>query len=136
ASAGRGSVRALSPGPPRRRGRRRGAGGMAVGPRRDTGRRMSRLFVFGLGFSALTLARRLTANGWKVAGTVRSAEKAERLAADGIEATVFDGTAAGAEVGAMLDGADHVLVSIPPGEDGDPVLGHHRADLAARSGAI
>jgi nucleoside-diphosphate-sugar epimerase len=38
---------------------------------------------------------------------------------------------AGEELSAALAEADHVLVSIPPGEAGDPVLNLHRADLAA-----
>ncbi len=97
---------------------------------------MSRLFVFGLGYSALTLARRLTERGWTVAGTVRTPEKAGRLRAGGIEATVFDGARAGPDVGRALDGADHVLVSIAPDDGGDPVIGHHAAELCARAGAI
>jgi hypothetical protein len=31
-----------------------------------------RLFVFGLGYSALALAARLRAKGWSIAGTCRS----------------------------------------------------------------
>jgi len=97
---------------------------------------MSKIFIFGLGFSAMTLARRLMADGWQVAGSVRSPEKASVLRDEGVEAVVFDGTAPGRDVAEALDGADHVAVSIPPGEAGDPVLGHHRADIAARAGEI
>ncbi len=94
------------------------------------------LFVFGLGLSATTLARRLLAQGWTVAGTVRTPEKAERLADQGIAAVIFDGTGPGDDVAAALDGATHVLQSIKPGEGGDPVLLHHGADLAARADTI
>lgn len=97
---------------------------------------MSKLFVFGLGFSAMTLTRRLRSRGWAVAGTVRSAEKAAVLAAEGVDAVTFDGTGPGADVPEALDGADHVVVSIPPGEGGDPVLRFHHADLAGRAGSI
>ncbi|MEJ8570855.1 SDR family oxidoreductase [Microbaculum marinum] len=97
---------------------------------------MSKLFIFGLGFSALTLSRRLMAQGWQVAGTVRTPEKAAALRAEGVGAVVFDGREAGRDVPAALAGADHVAVSIPPGEAGDPVLLHHRADLAEWTGAI
>ena len=48
----------------------------------------SLLFVFGLGYSALRLARRLKAIGFQVSGTVRSEEKAARLRAEGIAARV------------------------------------------------
>src|SRR3546814_19155508 len=51
---------------------------------------VGRLFCFGLGFSALALARRLAASGWAIAGTTRSAEKAAPLTAAGIAAYVFD----------------------------------------------
>ena len=40
----------------------------------------SLLFVFGLGYSALHLARRLKAKGIQVSGTVRSEDKAATLA--------------------------------------------------------
>ncbi|HMA14733.1 MAG: SDR family oxidoreductase [Bacteroidota bacterium] len=88
-----------------------------------------RLFCFGLGFSALALARRLLAAGWAVAGTTRSAEKAAALAAEGIEVFVFDRhrpLPAGA-----LTGVTHLLVSIAPDDAGDPVLDRHAADIAA-----
>ncbi len=97
---------------------------------------MNRIFIFGLGFSAMTLARRLMAKGWRVAGSVRTPEKAAALRDEGVEAVVFDGAAPGPDVAAALRGATHVAQSIPPGEAGDPVLIHHRADLAARAGDI
>ncbi|MEP1599070.1 MAG: SDR family NAD(P)-dependent oxidoreductase, partial [Hyphomonas sp.] len=51
----------------------------------------SLLFVFGLGYSALRLARRLKAIGFQVSGTVRSEEKAARLRAEGIAAQAWSG---------------------------------------------
>jgi hypothetical protein len=104
------------------------------GNRRATS--VSRLFVFGLGYTAQCLTRRLMAQGWTVAGTVRAEDRAQALRDAGIEAVVFDGAGSGAEVARALDDADHVLVSIAPPEGGDPVLGHHRADIAARAGAL
>jgi uncharacterized protein YbjT (DUF2867 family) len=82
------------------------------------------LFCFGLGYSALSLARRLRAEGMGVSGTVRSAEKAAALEAEGIAAHLFDGTGPIAET--TLAGATHLLLSVPPGPSGDPVLRHHR----------
>lgn len=95
-----------------------------------------RLFCFGLGYSALALARRLMAAGWRVSGTTRpgnkaSEEKAAALAAEGIETFVFDrGTPLG-DPAAALAGATHLLGSVPPDAEGDPVLDRHRADIAA-----
>lgn len=90
-----------------------------------------RLFVFGLGYTALVLARRLKAKGWRIAGTVQSEEKRAALAAEGIAAFVFDGNQPLAEAATALAGTTHLLQSIPPNADGDPVLRHHRQDLAA-----
>src|SRR5688572_26093853 len=90
-----------------------------------------RLFVFGLGYTGLALARRLKAKGWRVAGTVQSEAKRAALAADGIAAFVFEGRLPMAEAAAALSGTTHLLQSIPPGADGDAVLRHHGQDVAA-----
>ena len=90
-----------------------------------------RLFVFGLGYSALAFVERVRGQATGIAGTVRTAEKADRLRASGIAAHVFDGSAPGAGVRAALGEATHLLVSVAPGEAGDPVLAHHAADIAA-----
>lgn len=78
------------------------------------------LFIFGLGYSGLEIARLAAAAGWSVAGTVTGADKAGRLAAEGIEAHLFDGTAPLAA--RELETASHVLCTIAPGDAGDPAL--------------
>jgi len=90
---------------------------------------MKHLFCFGLGYSASHLARRLATQGWRVSGTARTREGADKIAAEGFAALVFDGTGPGAGVGDALQDATHVLVSVPPQEGGDAVLRHHAADL-------
>lgn len=79
-----------------------------------------RLFIFGLGYSGLEIARLARAEGWTVAGTCTTADKAARLAEQGLETYVFDGTAA------LPDGAlresPHVLCTVSPGSAGDPAL--------------
>ena len=88
----------------------------------------SRLFCFGLGYTALALANALAAQGFRIAGTTRTIEKAERLAGLGIEVSIFDGTVPpGAEA---LAEVTHLLVSVPPDTGGDVVIRHHRAALA------
>jgi nucleoside-diphosphate-sugar epimerase len=89
------------------------------------------LFVFGLGYSAGAFARTMKGRADPIGGTVRTEEKAARLRAEGIAAVVFDGKAPGAGVGAALANATHLLVSIAPGEEGDPVLTHHAGDILA-----
>jgi nucleoside-diphosphate-sugar epimerase len=92
----------------------------------------SHLFCFGLGYSALALARRLIASGWVVTGTCRSAEKAAALREAGFSATLFNREQ---PVDAMaLDGVTHLLVSVPPDAAGDPVLARHGNDIAALPG--
>jgi nucleoside-diphosphate-sugar epimerase len=88
-----------------------------------------RLFVFGLGYTALALARALQAEGWRVAGTTRSAAKQARLAEAGIEAHLFERGRPLAEPAAALAGTSHLLSSVAPDEAGDPVLDQHLADL-------
>lgn len=70
---------------------------------------MSRLFVFGLGYTAKAIAAALP-DGWTV------------------EATGSDGGIAFEDdraVRAALSRASHVLSSVPPGADGDPVLSRY-----------
>jgi nucleoside-diphosphate-sugar epimerase len=92
-----------------------------------TGTAHPRLFCFGFGASAAALARRLVPEGFAVAGTTRDREKAETMLTRGIEAFPFDGS--GPLDDGTLDGASHVLVSIPPDSDGDPVLRQARGAL-------
>ncbi len=70
---------------------------------------MSNLFVFGMGYSASVLADRLRGEGWQVDGTGRGGN------------VDFIDTAA---VTAALEGASHVLSSVPPdrASGADPVL--------------
>ncbi|NIA67942.1 SDR family oxidoreductase [Pelagibius litoralis] len=93
-----------------------------------------RLFCFGLGFSALALARRLKGQGWALAGTTRSPEKATALAAEGIEVFLFDRDRPLADPAAALAGTTHLLISIAPDDLGDPVLDLHGSQLAALGG--
>ena len=90
---------------------------------------MSKLVVFGLGYTAQVFARRMTAKGWRVHGTSRGAEQASALRARGFEMSVFTGNAPDESAREALRRATHVLVSIAPGAEGDCVLSHHADDL-------
>ena len=97
-----------------------------------TGRPPNRLFCFGIGFSAQALIRRLDRHAWAIAGTVTSDAAAFELRRHhAIEAFVFDGSRPVAGLRDTLADATHLLVSVPPGAAGDPVLIHHAADIAA-----
>ncbi len=91
---------------------------------------MSRLFAFGLGFSALALGKRLAAEGWEIAGTARDDGKVARLRSQGFEATRFAGSTANDDLPSLLEGTTHLLHSVPPGPDGDPVLNAYRDEIA------
>jgi dTDP-4-dehydrorhamnose reductase len=99
----------------------------------DEDARMSRLFSFGLGYSAETLSRRLARKGWSIAGTARDAANIERLKAQGYAVTRFAGETDNPELPKLFTGTTHLLLSIPPGVEGDPVLRHYRAEIAALS---
>lgn len=88
------------------------------------------LFCFGLGYSAMALSRRLDAAGWTIRGTCRKPARKAALGALGISAAIFDGETP-MEPATLLQGATHVLLSIPPGAAGDPAFEHHAADIAA-----
>src|SRR5262247_1471214 len=88
-----------------------------------------KLFCFGLGFSAMHLARRLQREGWAVAGTCRSEEKRQALQAAGIAAHLFDRGRPVTEAAAVLRDVTHIVSSIPPDEAGDAVLDQHLQEL-------
>jgi nucleoside-diphosphate-sugar epimerase len=92
------------------------------------------LFCFGLGYCAVALADRLRREGWQVGGTSRTAEAQAELARRGITAQLFERGRPLADPPAVLAGATHVLTSVPPDGDGDPVLDVHGADLASLRG--
>lgn len=90
---------------------------------------MSTLVCIGLGYTARVFAARVSAQGWRVIGTAKTADGAARVASLGYEAIPFDGTAPSAVLRNALASATHVLVSAPPDAAGDPFLRHHAGDL-------
>ncbi len=89
-----------------------------------------RLFCFGLGYTARVLADRLAGAGWPVAGTEpgSSARVKPYRVYPFYRGHVLDDAAT------ALAGATHILSSVPPDEQGDPVLDCHGADIAALDG--
>jgi nucleoside-diphosphate-sugar epimerase len=78
-----------------------------------------RLFIFGPGYSAGHFVRRFGGEFLHVAGTVRGTRR-ENLA--GIEAHSFSDNGHDRELSERVRDADVLLISIPPGTDGDPVI--------------
>ncbi|MFO7561874.1 MAG: SDR family oxidoreductase [Enhygromyxa sp.] len=91
-----------------------------------------RLFCFGLGYCAERLARRLQPRGFAIAGTTRDvAARREALAEPSWSLYAFDGSEPMANAEAALAGTTHLLHSIMPDEQGDPVLRWHAEQIAA-----
>lgn len=78
---------------------------------------MPTLLIFGLGYTASHLATALRQQGWDVLATGSAGTMA------------FDDAAS---VRLALGAATHVLSSVPPVADGDPVLNTYGAELTAR----
>lgn len=91
---------------------------------------MAHLFAFGMGYSASALSRDLLSRGWRISGTSTRASGIEKMQAAGYTGVLFDGAARSEVAAALMHDATHVLVSAPPGAEGDPVLARHRDDLA------
>ena len=92
---------------------------------------MNHLFCFGLGYTGQALAEVLKNQGWKISGTTRDEETQQMLERKGFNAFLFNSEhSLSANV---LAGVSHVLLSIPPGGDGDPVFLQHGLDLARRA---
>lgn len=79
-----------------------------------------RLFIFGLGYCGLEIAKLARATGWSVAGTSRTPQRLDELRRQGFEAHLFDGSAGVSPE--AVGKASHMLCTIAPGTAGDPVL--------------
>ena len=76
------------------------------------------MLIFGLGYTTSRLAARLRGQGWRVTATRRQAD-GDVLAFDDIR------------VPAAIASATHIVSSVPPADDADPVLTRYGAVLAA-----
>ncbi|MGA0594237.1 SDR family oxidoreductase [Enterovirga sp. CN4-39] len=80
------------------------------------------LVAFGCGYTAEVFASEVRGRFGRVVATARSREKADRISASGLVGRVFPDEGDARALENDLADARAVLVSIPPGEDGDPVL--------------
>ena len=90
---------------------------------------MSHLFCFGFGFSAQHLAQKLSQKGWVISATVRSKNKMKLLKLRNINLQLFNGSNPLEEL-SDLQNSTHVLLSVPPGENGDPVYNLHHNEIS------
>jgi nucleoside-diphosphate-sugar epimerase len=78
-----------------------------------------RLFVFGYGYTARALARRLIPKGWRVFASVRDPAAIAALATDGVVGVAVDDADG---LAAALAGTNAVLITAPPDAEGCPGL--------------
>jgi nucleoside-diphosphate-sugar epimerase len=90
-----------------------------------------KIFCFGFGYTAGFLATKLSSCGWKISGTTTDPEKRDFLKKNDIDARLFDRNRTLADPARAFDGVTHILLSVPPDVDGDPVFDAHGEDLAA-----
>ncbi len=84
---------------------------------------MPTLICFGFGYCAEHFVAAFGQKFDRIFGTVRGPERAAILNAyRAVQAVVFDGAHAAPELDRASAEADCVLVSVPPGDNGDPVL--------------
>jgi nucleoside-diphosphate-sugar epimerase len=77
-----------------------------------------KLFIFGFGYTATRLVKKLSSTSWQYSGTHRNSH------------ILFDGHAPVSNIAEHLNGVTHVLISIPPDRDQkDFVYHHHLNDL-------
>lgn len=87
------------------------------------------LFCFGFGYVARHLAQALS-DEWQVIGTVRSPERQQELREQGYHAFCYgDGLAFPEGAKLALASSSHVLVSIPPGDEGHDAALHAMQEL-------
>ena len=99
-----------------------------------------KLFVFGLGYSSLRFVELSGDRFARISGTVRQPGKREQLDRSGryprLEVHLFDGAACEPVVAARLGEDDVLLISVPPGQAGDPVLAAFAETLRASSARV
>lgn len=86
------------------------------------------MFCFGLGYTARVLADELRADSWSVSGTARSLDSVE-VTDQGVTTHRFERDRPLVMPTRAMTATTHLLVSIPPDADGDPVIDCHGPDI-------
>lgn len=81
-----------------------------------------RVFIFGAGYSGQAIAQELASEAAFIGGTTRESEKLETLRAKGITPFLYTGQGFTPELQEVLVTTTHLIVSIAPTDNGDPVL--------------
>lgn len=95
---------------------------------------MTRLFVFGFGYCARHYLEGPGATAGRVTGTVTSRDAASALSFGRVEILPFSPAGSDPRIPGRLAESDALLVSVPPGERGDPALNAFREALLRSPG--
>lgn len=96
-----------------------------------------RLFCFGYGYTAAAVVAAMKANPkahWDFVGTSREPEKVRALRALGIRTFLLDDDEGLTDPLGMLAGATHILITVPPDDEGCPVFRLHAQDILDTEG--
>ena len=81
-----------------------------------------RMMIFGAGYSGKAIGSLVASQGHTVAGTTRSAEKMPALETSRIRPYVFEGASISPDLSTELRTVTHLVQSIAPGREGDPLI--------------
>src|SRR4051812_25990292 len=95
-----------------------------------------RLFIFGCGYSCASFVRTHGHRFSIISATVRSNASREPLQGLPIELLLMDDAHADPAIGERVANADAILVSVPPGRAGDPVLARYRETIAGSAARV
>ncbi|MCZ7494364.1 SDR family oxidoreductase [Agrobacterium rhizogenes] len=87
------------------------------------------VMIFGAGYSGKAIANALKTEAASVSGTTRSQDKFPNLTAAGMTPLLFDGVQLNDELVAAMGNITHLVQSVAPGKDGDPLLALLDGDL-------
>lgn len=80
------------------------------------------VLILGAGFSGQAIGRAFRPLARSVTGTTRSREKFPVLQAMEMDALVYDGVTISPDLAAVMQRTTHLVQSIAPGKDGDPLM--------------
>lgn len=80
------------------------------------------VMIFGAGYSGKAIANALKTEAATISGTTRSKDKFEALAATGMTPFLFDGARLNDALVTEMANVTHLVQSIAPGKEGDPLL--------------
>jgi nucleoside-diphosphate-sugar epimerase len=90
-----------------------------------------KLFCFGYGYTCDYIGHALQErDDWVIHGTTRDAERQAELRQRGVHTHIFEADEAFTHARYMISDITHLLISTPPGDDGDPAFLRYADEIA------